>query len=361
MERPAAWRYAYLVGQLILAGFVVYAYDIEGQTFQRVFALVLAGFVINLWLPLDFRRPFFVMLSLAGAVVVFGPADAAWLVGCGLLLIGLCHLPVRFGLRVLLLLLTGGLLATSRAGALPSAWSAAVWPILGSMFMFRLALYIRAVRMKQVENGLWGPLAYFFMLPNLAFPLFPVVDYQTFRRTYYDRGDIAIYEQGLVWISRGLVHLLLYRLVYQNFLGDPADVVTLGDLTQLMLSTFLLYLRVSGQFHLIVGILHLFGFRLPETHKLYYLAHNFTELWRRINIYWKDFMMQVVFYPAYFKLKQLGPRPALACATAAVFLVTWVLHSYQWFWLRGGFPVALPDILFWGILGTLVVAGARDR
>ena len=143
-----------------------------------------------------------------------------------------------------------------------------------------------------------------------------------------------------------------------DFLGDPADVANLGDLTQLMLGTFLLYLRVSGQFHLIVGILHLFGFRLPETHNLYYLAHNFTELWRRINIYWKDFMMQVVFYPAYFKLKQLGPRPALACATAAVFLVTWVLHSYQWFWLRGGFPVALPDILFWGILGTLVVAGA---
>ena len=64
-----------------------------------------------------------------------------------------------------------------------------------------------------------------------------------------------------------------------------------------MLGTFLLYLRVSGQFHLIVGLLHLFGFRLPETHKLYYLAHSFTELWRRINIYWTDFMMKPVFYP----------------------------------------------------------------
>ena len=357
-DRPTAWRYAYLVGQLILAGFVIWAYDIEGDAFQRVFLLVLVGFVVNLWLPLAYRRPFFVLLSLAGAVVVFGPADAAWLIGCGLLLIGLCHIPVRFGLRVLLLLLTGGLLACSRAGALPSAWSAAVWPILGSMFMFRLVLYMRAVRMGQVEGSLWGSMAYFFMLPNLAFPLFPVVDYQTFRRTYYDRGDIMIYEQGLLWITRGLVHLLLYRIVYQSFLGDPADVATLGDLVQLMLGTFLLYLRVSGQFHLIVGILHLFGFRLPETHNLYYLSHSFTELWRRINIYWKDFMMQVVFYPAYFKLKRLGPRAALACATAAVFLVTWILHSYQWFWLRGGFPVALPDIFFWGILGSLVVIGA---
>ena len=357
-ERRDVWRYALLVGQLLLAGLVVHAYDIEGPAFQKVFAIAIAGFAVNLWLPLQFRRPFFVLMSLAGALAVFGPLDAAWLIVCGLLLIGLSHLPVPFGARVTLVLIAAGLLAAARAGAIPSAWSAAVWPILGSMFMFRLVLYMRAVKAQQVEGGLWGALAYFFMLPNLVFPLFPVVDYQTFRRTYYDRSDVAIYEQGLLWIARGLVHLLLYRVIYQNFLGDPLDVETLGDLAQLMLATFLLYLRVSGQFHLIVGILHLFGYRLPETHNLYYLARNFTELWRRINIYWKDFMMQVVFYPAYFKLKRRGPRFALGWATAAVFVVTWILHSYQWFWLRGGFPVTLPDTLFWGILGALVVAGA---
>ena len=29
-------------------------------------------------------------------------------------------------------------------------------------------------------------LSYFFMLPNACFPLFPVIDYKTFRRNYYD-------------------------------------------------------------------------------------------------------------------------------------------------------------------------------
>jgi hypothetical protein len=357
-ERPAVWRYVVLIGQLILAGLVVFAYEVEGPAFRKVFATAIAGFVVNLWLPLKFRRQFFVLLSLAAAFVVFEPADAVWLIGCGALLIGLCHVPIRFGARVGVVLGVAGLLASSRAGQIPVAWSAAVWPILGSMFMFRLVLYMRAVKMKQVEGGIWGALAYFFMLPNLVFPLFPVVDYQTFRRTYYDKSDVVIYEQGLLWVARGLVHLLLYRVVYQNFLEDPVDVESLGDLAQIMLATFLLYLRVSGQFHLIVGILHLFGFRLPETHNLYYLSHNFTELWRRINIYWKDFMMQVVFYPAYFKLKKRGPEFALGWATAAVFVVTWILHSYQWFWLRGGFPITAPDTLFWGILGALVVAGA---
>ena len=178
--------------------------------------------------------------------------------------------------------------------------------------------------------------------------------------------DTAIYEQGLLWIARGLVHLVLYRVVYHNLLVDPVDVATLGDLAQFMLGTFLLYLRVSGQFHLIVGMLHLFGFRLPETHKLYYLAHSFTELWRRINIYWTDFMMKMVFYPAYFKVKRLGPPRRTWCARRlAVFFVTWLLHSYQWFWLRGGFPMTRPDI---ALLGSprharrdRGAAGARGR
>ncbi len=351
-------RHLLSAGQLLMAVLVVQLYSMESPAFRRVFALAAAGFVVNLALPLKYRLPFFVGLSLAGAVVVFGFADAAWLVACGMVLIGICHLPLSFRVRVVALVVAGTALAVSRAGLVPSPWSSAVWPILGSMFMFRLVLYMLGTKGGRPEGGVWASLAYFFMLPNLVFPLFPVVDYQTFRRTHYDRKDTVIYEQGLLWIARGLVHLLMYRFVYHSVLNDPTDVVRLGDLVQFMVGTFLLYLRVSGQFHLIVGILHLFGFRLPETHKLYYLAHSFTELWRRINIYWTDFMMKAVFYPAYFRLKRLGPTRALVLSTVAVFATTWVLHSYQWFWLRGGFPLTLQDVLFWGVLGALVIRGA---
>lgn len=365
LDRAETWsavtKRLFLVAQLLLAAAVVHLYAVEGAAFLRLFLLATAGFAVNLVLPLQYRLPFFVGLSLAGAAVVFGIADAAWLVGSGLVLIGLCHLPISVKARVVALVAAGAALASARAGLAPAPWSAAVWPILGSMFMFRLVLYVLAMKGGRAEGGVSGALAYFFMFPNLAFPLFPVIDYQTFRRTYYDRSEVAIYEQGLVWIARGLVHLLLYRLVYHSVLNDPVDVVRLGDLVQFMLGTFLLYLRVSGQFHLIVGLLHLFGFRLPETHKLYYLAHSFTELWRRINIYWTGFMEKAVFYPAYFKVKKLGPKHALVVSTVAVFVTTWVLHSYQWFWLRGGFPVTPQDTLFWAILGGLVVRGAvRD-
>jgi hypothetical protein len=38
--------------------------------------------------------------------------------------------------------------------------------------------------------------------------------------------------------------------------------------------------------------------------------------------------------------------------------VTWALHSYQWFWLRGSFPIIWQDAVFWGILAALVVGNS---
>lgn len=347
-----------LLGQLVLVLLVIRLYNVESRSFFDVAMLAVAGFAVHALLPIAYRMPFFVLLSFAGVGVVFGLHDGAWLLTVGLALIGICHLPVRMWIRMALLIGAGVALAFLRTGTMPAPWSTAVWPILASMFMFRLAVYMYALRRDGARVSPARTLAYFFMLPNVCFPLFPVVDYGTFVRTYYDRDDYEIYQRGVQWIIRGLLHLLLYRLVYVNLTQDPAELRDLGDVVQFILATFLLYLRVSGQFHLIVGVLHLFGFRLPETHRLYYLASGFTDFWRRINIYWKDFMMKLVYYPSFFRLRQWGDRQALVGATLIVFVTTWLLHSYQWFWLRGGFPITAQDGLFWGILGAFVVVSS---
>jgi hypothetical protein len=345
---------ALVTGQLALVLLIIHRFQLESRTFFEVMLLVTAGFGVHALLPASYRLSFFVLLSLGSVFVALGALDGLCLIGLGLVLIGICNLPVRLAVRIGLLLASGGLFAVWRMGMLPAPWSIAIWPILGSMFMFRLALYLYVLRYEANRPTAAQTLAYFFMLPNVCFPLFPVVDYSTFVRTYYDREPGRIYETGMKWIVRGLIHLILYRFVYLQ-LTDPVELMTLGDLVQFMLATFLLYLRVSGQFHVIAGVLHLFGFRLPETHHLYYLASSFTDFWRRINIYWKDFMMKLVYYPSFFKLKGLGSNVALVGATAIVFLATWLLHSYQWFWLREGFPITPQDAVFWAILGTLVV------
>jgi hypothetical protein len=74
---------------------------------------------------------------------------------------------------------------------------------------------------------------------------------------------------------------------------------------------------------------------LPETHHRFLLASSFTDYWRRINIYWKDFMVRLVFHPVAFALRRRSQPLALGIATLAVFVTTWLLHGYQSFWLRG--------------------------
>jgi D-alanyl-lipoteichoic acid acyltransferase DltB (MBOAT superfamily) len=247
-------------------------------------------------------------------------------------------------------------------------WSAGVWPILGSMFLFRLTVYMHDLRYGKERPDIWRTLSYFFMLPNVCFPLFPVVDYSRFTQDYYNEDQYRIYQRGISWIFRGITHLILYRFVYLYLAVDPFEVNGLAGVLQFSISTFLLYLQVSGQFHLIVGMLLLFGFNLPETNHLYYLASSFNNHWRRINIYWKDFMMKVLYYPLYFRLRKLGNTNAIVLSTMIVFFATWSLHAYQWFWLRGTLLLEWHDALFWGILGIFVVINSlyetkhgRDR
>jgi hypothetical protein len=334
---------------------VLRQFQIENSAFLRLALLTFAGFVVHAVLPMPYRLPFFLVLSLAGIGLVLGVTNGLWLVGIGLVLIGICHLPLTSAVRTALLLLVGGLLVVLRVDWLHAPWSQAVWPILGSMFMFRLMAYYYDLRHDNAPVSVWRTLSYFFLLPNVCFPLFPVIDYKTFRRNYYNDNACRIYQVGVEWMVRGVGHLLLYRFVYYYLTLSPSEVTTPSDLVRYLVSTFLLYLRVSGQFHLIVGMLYLFGFHLPETNHRYYLATSFTDFWRRINIYWKDFMLKVFYYPAYFQLRRWGPTPALIVSTFFVFVVTWFLHAYQWFWIRGAFLLSWPDVLFWTILACLVV------
>ena len=355
---PQLVMFGILALQLGLLAVLINRFHLESRAFEQLSYLVFGGFAVHYWLPLRHRLSFFLCLSLASIVLVLGWQQAAWLVGSGLVLIGVCHLPVAFSIRVSLLAVLGGVLAAMRVGWVPSPLPFSIWPILASMFMFRLMVYVYDLRHQTAPFSFTRSLSYFFMLPNICFPLFPVVDYQSFCRNYYDGDRYRIYQVGVRWIFRGVVHLILYRIIYKNWSISLYEVENAGDLVHYCLWLFLLYLRVSGQFHIIVGMLHLFGFNLAETHHLYYLSSSFSDFWRRINIYWKDFMMKLFFYPIYFRLRGRGPVSALVLSTLIVFFLTWLLHAVQWFWLRGTFLVASHDILFWTVLAGLVIVNS---
>lgn len=356
-------------------------WQLESPLLVRLMQVAFVGFLIHHFLPLRLRLPFFAALSLLATIAAvghFGPnVLTGWLKGrmttgnflyhllpgvslvaIGVSLIGLCHLPIRYSFRIGLLAVVGLALTVLRAksGLFPDI--AEMWVILGSMFMFRLMIYLYDLKHRTAPFSPARAISYFFLPPNICFPLFPVVDYKTFCSTYYNEEWPRIYQSGLRWMARGVFQLLLYRIVYQF---APLDIYKLSsalDVAGCILGMYLLYLRISGTFHLIVGLLHMFGFNLPETHHLYLLASSFTDFWRRINIYWKDFVMKLFFYPTHFRVRKMGALPALSIATMVTFLATWVLHSWQWFWIRGHPLLNWKDFSFWMILAVLVLVTA---
>jgi len=355
MARPDPLRFAGLLAQLgvLLAAF--FFFDIEEAAFGPLALLMAGGFAVHYWLPFAWKEPFYIAFSLAGAFVMLQPMTAALLIAAGLLLYGIVASPFPFRVRLAIVAAVSAGLVYARV-TLGFGVPHDFWPVFGAIFMFRFLIYLYDAAHAKAAPSLRDFLTYFFIVPNYYFILFPVIDFQTHRQTYFRRNIHDIAQQGIVWIARGTVQLLLYRLVYhwKGPSNAPEAVTTFGALATTMVLTYMLYLRVSGQFHMIIGFLHLFGYDLPETHRKYLLSRSLTDFWRRINIYWKDFMVKMVYFPVYFRLRKSGDVRAQVVATIAVFVVTWFTHTYQWFWLRGEFLMTWPDTLFWGILGALV-------
>jgi D-alanyl-lipoteichoic acid acyltransferase DltB (MBOAT superfamily) len=330
-------------------------YRIEGRALFNLGNLLLIAVPIHYLLPYHWKRPALAAFGLLALSGVFGPILTALVATAALTLLAIARANWPWSLRALTLIAIASTAALARAGLIPSPVPDLVWPVLASLVMFRLIIYMYELKHARHPEPLSDSLAYLFLPPNACFLHFPVVDYRTFCRGFLARDIHSIQRAGLAMMTRGILHLLLYRLVYHRLLIAPTDVHSPATLAIYLFTNYLLYLRVSGQFHLACGILHLFGYQLPETHHHYLLATGFTDYWRRINIYWKDFMVRVVFNPVVFRLKRWPRQAALLTATAIVFLTTWALHGYQAFWLRGSWGFSLPDALFWAILGSLVM------
>jgi hypothetical protein len=344
-----------IAAQLALLLVVFWLFRLEEPAFLVLSATVFAGFLISYWLPVQWKERFFVALCIGGAFLIAEPAVVVVILGLLLCVFGIARLKLSYRVRVGMLAALLVALTLGRQLTVPGM-PPALWPTIGAIFMFRLIVIMYDLRGMKQPPPFVPFAAYFLMLPNFYFLFFPVVDYQTMRNGFARRDIGLVAQSGVQWILRGALQLMLYRIVLE-MKGElnPANITTLTFLLKSMVVTYLLYLHVSGTFHIIVGMLHLFGYDLPETHRRYLLASSLTDFWRRINIYWKDFMMKIVYLPIFFRLRKSGPVRAQLVGTALVFIATWALHAYQYYWLTGNMLLSGPDIAFWSILGSWVV------
>ena len=352
---------AIVVLQLALATILVWQFKLEEQRHLLLGMLaVFGGFLVNVHLPPRFRPAWFLAISMGVLFAVLGSSDGIFALSIAGSLIAATAIPIPLIARIGLVLALGTTFTWTR-----STSTALFWPIVGSMFMFRMISWLDAARKNQGPRTIVETAGYFLMLPNTLFPLFPVIDAKVFRDTWYNDEPRTIYQMGVHWIAAGILHLVLYRLIKYEVLPSPLAVHSLSGVLLYLAANYALYLRVSGHFHLICGMLHLFGWNLPKTHDRYFLAASFSEIWRRINIYWKDFLMKTFFYPAYFRIRARLPVQAarrdeisIVLGVIWVFLWTWIAHSWQSFWLIGLFSFRLADGWMWLGVGLLVAGNA---
>ena len=347
---------------LLLAVFHVYQVEqraFQGHAFESLMTLALLAMPAHYLAPLRWKKPLFVAVSIGGLLTVAGPWASAVVLAVAAAFMGVCYLPIPWAARAASCAAMAATIAYARHAPAIAAIPDDAWTIAASMLMFRLIIFLYELKYASAPESPLDAISYFFLLPNFCFLHFPVVDYRTMQRGYFAADVHATQRRGMAMMFRGTLHLLAYRLIYHQMLIPASSVQGIEDLLSFVVCNYLLYLQVSGQFHMACGMLHLFGYQLPETHLRYLLATSFTDYWRRINIYWKDFMVRIFFNPVVFRLKRWPQPLALAAATAVVFLATWLLHGYQLFWLRGGWGFAVPDALFWGTLGGLVAINVQ--
>ncbi len=225
--------------------------------------------------------------------------------------------------------------------------------VVGSLFMFRSIIYLYEIKNQKKPIDLIHRINYFLLLPNLSLPLFPIVDLKSFSSSY-QKIDQKIVQRAILFIIRGIFQLLLYRFIYHFLIRSISDIDNLYDIFTYFIYNFLLVWRVIGAFHIALGMIMLTGYNVPDIFNNLFFATSFSDLWRRTNIYWKAFILKVYYYPIYFKIKKWGIYSSIFFATMSCFFITWLLHSYQWFWINGNFPFLIKDIVFWGIFGLLV-------
>lgn len=345
--------------QLLAVLLIIKNFNIEKSSgISQISSIIIISFIINSFVPLRYRQLVLFSTCIAVIFYAFGAFAGSLLMMAALGIVGICHLPIKFWYRVFIIVLIFAGLFILRIQLFYFLRATLISPFIASMFMFRIIIYLYEVKHGLVPVSVWQSLCYFFLFPNICFLFFPIIDYKTYSKTYYNIPDTEIWQKGIRWMLRGLTHIIAYRIVYYYLLIGPGQVTGLPTLLQYMISSYVLVLRLSGLFHFIIGLLCLFGLNLPQPFDNYFLATNFTNLWRRINVYWREFMLKIFFYPIMFKLKKKITKNLLATTMLCVFVISWAFHGYQWFWVRGNYTFNIIDLVFWLVIGGCITANA---
>lgn len=163
-------------------------FNVEGRGFLTLAAIATVALPIHYMLHYRWKKPFFVAISILGMGWIFGAYTALTVLAASTVLIGVCYIPVRWGICAGLVAAIAVGFALLRPESISASMPNNVWPLVGTMFMFRMIVYLYELKHAKGPESLVDTLGYFFLLPNYAFLHFPVVNYRTQQRSYFSKN-----------------------------------------------------------------------------------------------------------------------------------------------------------------------------
>jgi hypothetical protein len=350
-------EFIFLVLQLALLCIFAAIYKIQDKQGLPVLLYVtFPAFLLNAFLPIKWRP---ILLTTIFWIVCLW--SLGWVTGGFILFVSfalfICaELPVKLIFRIALIALIaiGMIVLRNQWFFAPRAIIAV--PYIASLCMFRMVSYLFHKNQNIKDVPLFRRLNYFFLLPNLVFLLFPIIDYKSYVETYYARPAIEIYRKGIFRITMGIVLLMIHRVVYYYWTIPPADVKNLTTLISYNFICYFLIIQIVGMFQICVGWITLFGHDLSAIFENFFFAKGFSELWRKINHYWRDFIVKTFYYPLFFRLRKIGIYKSMVITGLVTFFFSWMMHSLQLYWVTGAFSFSPNDGIYWMAMGFFITA-----
>lgn len=334
---------------------ILHVYNIEQNSgIQDYSWIILLLFLIYSFVKIKYKHPLFLIATATIILLAYGLLNGLIFIAAGVLIITVCVSNINHKLKTAIIITLLILFAIGRTEFFYITRISTLIMYLLPLFMFRVLVLLYELKNGLKIKSLWQVCAYFFLLPNIFFLFFPIVDYKNYETTYYNDEEKNMWQKGIRWMLRGVFHIFAYRIIISYFLIEQDDVHNFSSLIQYLISNYSLIIRISGLFHFIVGLLCMFGMNLPQVFDNYFLATNFVDLWRRINIYWRDFVLKLFYYPIMFFYKKKIKKNLLPVTMMTIFLITFLLHSYQLFWITGKFNLRLIDLIFWLTIGIFI-------
>lgn len=356
-------RFSFILSTIILllVSYCVHVLQLESiLDVPNLIVLTLATCVVVRFASPRFHTYVVLISGIMASYLLLGLVEGSQLIGLIIFYYSLAHMPLSQVFRIILMIAVGILLGFLHAGYLGTNLGIDnnIIAIASYVFIFRMIYYMYETKHdKSIKFSLHN-FSYFFLFPNLFIPLFPIIDYRKFRSSFHKKlYSDKLLVSGVNLIVLAIIQLCIYRLLYLFFTPSVAEVNSFSSLSEFILMSYLHVCRLMGLLNLSVGILRVLGYDLPDIFNNMFLATSVLDYFRRINIYWKDFILRVFYYPIYKSFKGYSLTLKLMIAGVFVFILNWILHDYQWFWILGSYSIKYNNLIYWGVFGVLALTG----